>query len=326
MFEDIKSKVDYRILIHYKNEILKIGTIIVDTYQGDIYYIPSQTIKIIDSSYGGDIEHFSFHRSGVVSVKFKDREREESMSRKNIQSIGYQLMMEDNVFDVASLPKHGKEVDPLDVMFDDINEDAIQFRFSIISGRLIIEPDSLTGVTVSERTVQTDDSLLSVKDMCLGWHSGNADKLMQYALHRCARPEGKSNIIKRTIHIPAEQGITLPNEHMKNQITYNDFEKVDVRVGTIIAVEEFPEARKPAYKLTIDFGDEVGIKHSSAQVTKHYAEDTLVGRQVIGVVNFPSKQIGPFVSETLTLGLADENGDIVLLTPTTKVPNGGKMF
>lgn len=109
-------------------------------------------------------------------------------------------------------------------------------------------------------------------------------------------------------------------------INYNDFEKVDIRVGEIIKVENFPEARKPAYKLTIDFGKDIGIKRSSAQITKHYSKEDLLGKQVIGVVNFPPKQIGPFISESLTLGLPDENGDVVLLSPTKKVPIGGKMF
>jgi tRNA-binding protein len=109
-------------------------------------------------------------------------------------------------------------------------------------------------------------------------------------------------------------------------INYQDFEKVDVRVGEIVEVEDFPEARKPAYKLTIDFGAEIGIKRSSVQITKHYKKEELLGKLVIGVVNFPPKQIGPFVSEVLILGVPDENGDVVLLIPTKKVPKGGKMF
>lgn len=109
-------------------------------------------------------------------------------------------------------------------------------------------------------------------------------------------------------------------------VEYGDFEKVDMRVGTIVLVEDFPEARKPAYKLTIDFGTDIGIKRSSAQITSHYTKEELVGRQVVGAVNFPPKQIGPFISEVLTLGLPDEEGGVVLLAPTQKVPNGGKMF
>ena len=113
---------------------------------------------------------------------------------------------------------------------------------------------------------------------------------------------------------------------MTQEISHDDFLAVDVRVGTIIEVEPFPQARKPAYKLKIDFGDEVGIKRSSAQITVHYALDELVGRQVAGVINFPPRQIGPFMSEVLTLGFADANGVIVLLQPERAVPNGSRMF
>lgn len=109
-------------------------------------------------------------------------------------------------------------------------------------------------------------------------------------------------------------------------ITYNDFEAVDIRVGTIIAVEPFPEARKPAFKLKIDFGDAIGIKKSSAQITKHYTVETLLGRQVAAVVNFPPRQIGPFMSEVLTLGFPDAEGGVVLIGPSQTVPNGGKLF
>ncbi|SRR5258708_4445003 len=109
-------------------------------------------------------------------------------------------------------------------------------------------------------------------------------------------------------------------------ISYDDFAKVDIRVGKIIQVDNFPEARKPAYKLVIDFGKEIGIKKSSAQITKHYTKEELVGKEVLGVVNFPPKQIGPYISGSLTLGLPDENGDVVLLSPTKEVPIGGKMF
>lgn len=113
---------------------------------------------------------------------------------------------------------------------------------------------------------------------------------------------------------------------MTTQISFDDFLKVDIRVGTVIEAAPFPEARKPAYKLKIDFGDEIGVKRSSVQITVHYRCDELVGRQVAGVVNFPPRQIGPFMSEVLTLGFADADGEIVLLEPERTVPNGSRMF
>lgn len=116
-------------------------------------------------------------------------------------------------------------------------------------------------------------------------------------------------------------------------ISYNDFEKalaafdaVDIRVGKVVKVEDFPEARKPAYKLTIDFGPEIGVKKSSAQIVSLYKKEDLLGKQVMGVVNFPPKQIGPFISEVLTLGVTDAEGNVVLLTPTHEAKLGSKMF
>ena len=113
---------------------------------------------------------------------------------------------------------------------------------------------------------------------------------------------------------------------MAEEITYADFERVDIRVGTIIEASPFPEARKPAFKLLIDFGPDIGTKKSSAQIIVHYTTENLIGRQVLGVVNFPPRQIGPFRSEVLTLGFEDENGAIVLAAVEQPVPNGRKMM
>jgi tRNA-binding protein len=109
-------------------------------------------------------------------------------------------------------------------------------------------------------------------------------------------------------------------------LAYAEFQRVDIRVGRIVDVEDFPEARKPAYRLRIDFGAGIGIKKSSAQVTRHYTKAQLFDRLVVAVVNFPPKQIGPYVSEVLTLGVPDRDGEVVLLVPDKDVPIGGRMF
>jgi tRNA-binding protein len=117
----------------------------------------------------------------------------------------------------------------------------------------------------------------------------------------------------------AEAGAAAP-------ITYDDFQKVDIRVGVIVAAEPYPEARKPAFKLSVDFGPGIGLKRSSVQITKHYALDALVGKQVAAVVNFPPKQIGKFMSEVLVLGFPDGEGGVVMIAPDKTVPIGGRLF
>lgn len=123
------------------------------------------------------------------------------------------------------------------------------------------------------------------------------------------------------MHVTHETGAAAADT-----IGFDDFLKVDIRVGTIVEALPFPEARKPAYRLAIDFGPVIGVKRSSAQITEHYALDELVGRQVAAVVNFPVRQIGPMMSEVLTLGFPDADGKVVLIAPSEGVPNGGRLF
>ncbi|HRK95473.1 MAG TPA: tRNA-binding protein [Rhodospirillales bacterium] len=119
---------------------------------------------------------------------------------------------------------------------------------------------------------------------------------------------------------PDDPGPVLPT------VRFDDFSRIDVRVGTVVRAEPYPEARKPAVKLWIDFGPSVGERRSSAQITRHYEPETLIGRQVAAVVNFPPRQIGKFVSEVLVLGFPDGEGEVVLVAPTLPVPNGGRLY
>ena len=113
---------------------------------------------------------------------------------------------------------------------------------------------------------------------------------------------------------------------MADEISFEDFQRVEIRVGTVVDAQPFPEARKPAIKLWVDFGGALGVRRTSAQITKHYKPDRLIGRQVVAVVNFPPRQIGPFLSEVLVLGVPDDAGEVVLLRPDLKVPDGGRMY
>ncbi|MCP5084890.1 MAG: tRNA-binding protein [Alphaproteobacteria bacterium] len=115
-------------------------------------------------------------------------------------------------------------------------------------------------------------------------------------------------------------------DNKAGEITFDDFLKVDIRVGTVVDAQPYPEARVPAIKLWIDFGDEIGVKKTSAQVTKHYTVESVMGRQVCAVVNFPPRQIGKFMSEVLTLGMPDDDGDVVMIGPDQKLPNGGRLY
>jgi len=119
---------------------------------------------------------------------------------------------------------------------------------------------------------------------------------------------------------------TSPAPQITPQITIDDFLKVDVRVGTVVDVQPFPEAKKPAYKVWVDFGPEIGIKKTSAQITVHYTPETLIGKQVAAVLNFPPRQVGPVMSEILILGFPDADGKVVLVHPSIPVPNGGRLF
>jgi tRNA-binding protein len=139
-------------------------------------------------------------------------------------------------------------------------------------------------------------------------------------LGRAATAAETGDEIVRNMREPDANGPVL------SVIGYDDFARVDIRVGTVVRAEPYPEARKPALKLWIDFGAAIGEKRSSAQITRHYRPETLVGRQVAAVVNFPPRQIGKFVSEVLILGFPDDDGEVVLISPTHPVPNGGRLY
>ena len=133
-------------------------------------------------------------------------------------------------------------------------------------------------------------------------------------------------IQKQIDRLQKSKTMNTPNSAVVSQINYNDFTKVDIRVGKIISVEDFPEAKKPAFKLTVDFGKEIGIKKSSAQLVANYKKEELKDKLVLGVVNLPPRKIGPFVSEILTLGVPDKNGECVLIQPNKDAEIGGKLY
>lgn len=214
MNSEAPKTVSYRLLVPYQNKLYKIGRIMIKTFSGDIFYTPSQAKRLKNGHVTGTIDHLSFHKSDHhdnLSVKFQDAEREVLSARLPIVETGFQRMFEDIIFDVSSLPKHTKPVAAIDLVFDEVYDLTIQLTLSIISGRLIVEPNCIDGVTVTQRSQILDSDLLSVRQRCLGWHSGNADKLMQYSLSRCKIPEGRGPNVKRTLFIPASQEIRLPS-------------------------------------------------------------------------------------------------------------------
>lgn len=208
------KSVNYRVLVKTAAGIKKIGTVIIDSFNGDIYYVPSQKALVTKNTKDPNrvIDHISFHESGKVHIKFMDRTREDLPSRGPLREIGYQLMVEDHIYDLHSLPDHRKKVTELDQIFWPPNIVGATFRFSIISGRLIAHPTALPEVTIRSNKTDGED-LLCASRMALGWHSGNADKLLQYAIHRLKKDRPETGSTKRTIFLPQDQGISRPSNH-----------------------------------------------------------------------------------------------------------------
>lgn len=205
-----KPKLDCRILVPFNETIRKLGTIVVDVFNGDLYYTPSQTILLSTGQAHRAIDHVSFHQSGETSIKFRNGERDELRSRCEIGRVGYQSMFQDQIYSAEHLPVFSKKVRDTDVLFDPIEETLFCFELSIISGRVIVEPECVPHATVRQNSMSADSTLIGIRQRCLGWHSGNADKLMQYSLKKGAVLRTDDPRAKRTLLIPHDSTINLP--------------------------------------------------------------------------------------------------------------------
>ncbi|OIO52691.1 hypothetical protein COY93_03825 [Candidatus Uhrbacteria bacterium CG_4_10_14_0_8_um_filter_58_22] len=209
--ETYPNNVTYRILVETSDGIKKIANIIIDSFGGDIYYVPSERGLIEESRVSDVVDHVSFHATGAVLIKRQGGTYITCSGRSALREIGYQKMLEDHVYDITALPVQTKKLNEIDIVLNPKNETAVTFQFSIISGRLIANPDVLPGVTVNAHT--PDEDLLHSARMCLGWHSGNADKFLQYALHRLSFQRNSADLkAKRTLYIPPDSNVRRPKQ------------------------------------------------------------------------------------------------------------------
>jgi hypothetical protein len=205
-----KSTTEYRILMQVDDCLRRIGSILIDTFNGDLMYIPSQTILLKGGSIR-ELDHVSFHESGRTHLKFRDRGYEMLPTRSPIKKVGYQVMFKDNIHDATSLPLFRKKVREIDMIFQANTAQSLLFELSIISGKLIVQPESLPNVTVSTRSAIDDPRHIDLHRRSLGWHSGNADKLLQYSLRSGTEEPPTHKLARRTLFIPTDSTIALPD-------------------------------------------------------------------------------------------------------------------